>query len=193
VYLAVVLFAAYSIIRIVASIDTNTVRQRLSGAVPERVGGGVLIGFGILFLFQAIGVLANATANLTAPTPQLAVAVADLVITPALIIGGVSLERHNSLGYVVGLSLLFQASMLFVGLIIFFLLQPLLATAPFAETDMVVIFTMGVSLLRPVCAVCARRGIKRDTARKLDENDRTSPDPVSTKARAGNRRRESTI
>ena len=59
------------------------------------------------------------------------------------------LWRRNSLGYVVGLGLLFQASLLFIALILFFLLQPLLTTAPFALADTVVVFTMGLVCFIP--------------------------------------------
>ena len=48
-----------------------------------------------------------------------------------------------------GLGLLFQGSMLFIGLIIFLLLQPLLTTAPFVLVDVVVVFIMGLICFVP--------------------------------------------
>ena len=45
------------------------------------------------------------------------------------------LWRRTELGYVAGLGLLFQASMLFIGLIAFLLLRPLLSTVPFDLGD----------------------------------------------------------
>ena len=48
-----------------------------------------------------------------------------------------------------GLGLLFQSSMLFIGLIIFLLLQPFLTAAPFVLTDVVVIFIMGLICFIP--------------------------------------------
>ncbi|CAG0986549.1 hypothetical protein ANRL3_02483 [Anaerolineae bacterium] len=79
-YLVLVVLSAYAMIQVLTSIDAKAVQQQLVGAVPDKFGGGVLV-FGILFLFQAIGVLFNSLSNL-APSSKLAVAVADLVITP---------------------------------------------------------------------------------------------------------------
>ena len=58
---------------------------------------------------------------------ELAPHVSDVMIAPALVIGGVLLWRREALGYVVGLGLLFQTSMLFVGLILVLILQPFLS------------------------------------------------------------------
>jgi len=56
---------------------------------------------------------------------------------------------RKELGYVTGLGMLFQGSMLFIALIIFLLLQPFLTTAPLAIADIVVIFTMGLICFIP--------------------------------------------
>lgn len=45
--------------------------------------------------------------------------------------------------FVSGLGLLFSASILFIGLIGFLLLQPLMTDAPFARIDVIVVFFMG--------------------------------------------------
>jgi hypothetical protein len=58
------------------------------------------------------------------------------------------LLRRMDLGYVGGLGLLFAASMLFVALIAYLLLQPLLTGAPFAPVDVLVVFLMGI-----VCSI----------------------------------------
>jgi hypothetical protein len=75
--------------------------------------------------------------------------IAYLLITPAWVIGGVLLWRHKALGYVTGAGLLFQASMLFVGLLIYFIFQPLLAKVPFPAQDFAVIFGMGLVCFIP--------------------------------------------
>ena len=64
-------------------------------------------------------------------------------------IGGILLWRRKPLGYVTGAGLLFQASMLFIGLIVFLLLQPLLTAAPFALVDTVVTFILGLICFVP--------------------------------------------
>jgi hypothetical protein len=149
-YLALVMLSAYSTIALVASIDGQTVRRRLTGAVPERVAGGVLVGLGTLFLVRVVAVVVEALISLTPlPKTELALLVADFLIAPALIIGGVLLWRRRALGYVGGTGLLFQASMLFVSLILILLLQPFLTGTPFAPVDVLVVFIMGLICFIP--------------------------------------------
>jgi hypothetical protein len=59
------------------------------------------------------------------------------------------LWRKQALGYVAGAGLLFQTSMLFVGLILVLLLQPLLTNAPFALADVLVVLAMGLIAFIP--------------------------------------------
>jgi hypothetical protein len=149
-HLALVMLSVYTIIGLVTSIDGQAVQQRLTGALPERVAGGILAGLGLLFFLQVIGVMVNA---LTSQTPiaetELALHTSDFLISPAWVIGGVLLWRRKEFGYVIGLGLLFQASMLFIGLIIFLLLRPLLSTAPFVLADVVVTFILGLICFIP--------------------------------------------
>jgi hypothetical protein len=149
-YLTLVTLSTYTLIGLVASIDETAIQQRLTGVVPERAAGGILAGLGILFSLRVIGVMIGALVNQTPiVTTELSVLVSDFTIIPAWIIGGVLLWRREALGYVTGLGLLFQASMLFIGLIIFLLLQPILTTAPFILTDVVVVFIMGLVCFTP--------------------------------------------
>jgi len=140
----------YTLIALVASIDGKAVQQRLSGGVPERFAGGVLAGLGLLFFLRVIGVMVGA---LTSGNPlteaELAVNISDFLTTPAWVIGGILLWKRSEFGYVCGLGLLFQGSMLFVALIIFLLLQPLLTSPPFAIADVVVIAVMGLICFIP--------------------------------------------
>jgi hypothetical protein len=149
-HLTLVTMSTYTLIGLVASIDRQIVQHRLAGAVPERLAGGVVAGMGLLFLLRVIGVLANALTSQTAmAATELALNTVDFLIAPAFLIGGVSLWRRKGLGYVTGLGLLFQASMLFIGLIISLMLQSLLTTAPFALVDVLVIFVMGLICFIP--------------------------------------------
>jgi hypothetical protein len=78
-----------------------------------------------------------------------AVAVTDLLIMPFWVIGGILLWRRQAFGYVTGTGLLFQASMLFVGLLVFFILQPFIAAVPFPIADFVIILVMGMVCFIP--------------------------------------------
>jgi hypothetical protein len=160
--LFLMMLSAYTLIALVAMVDGKAVREKLTGGVHERLGGGVLAGLGLLFFLRTIGVLLNAinTGGTLAQT-EMAVNIADFLIAPAWIIGGILLWRRRELGYVTGLGLLFQGSMLFIALIVFLLLQPLLTTAPFAVVDVIVIFLMGLICFIPF--VLFLRGVMANT------------------------------
>ena len=99
---------------------------------------------------RVIAVFAEAIINQTAlPRTEIALNVSDFFLSPALIIGGILLWKRKAFGYVTGAGLLFQTSMLFIGLIIFLLLQPVLTGAPFALVDTIVILIMGLVFFIP--------------------------------------------
>jgi hypothetical protein len=145
-----VALSAYTVIGLVAAIDGKAVQQRLAGAVPERVAGGILAGLGLLFLGM---VIINQLIALLGQAPPaetvLATQVADTVIVSSWIIGGILLWRRKGLGYVAGLGLLFQGSMMFIAVIAFVLLRPLLSTASFNPVDVVVLAVMGLVCFVP--------------------------------------------
>jgi hypothetical protein len=149
-YLLIVLLSAYLVFDLLKNIDREFIQKQLAGAVSEKVAGWVLVVFGILFIFRAVGMIAQAfVAQTPLPPSELGVLIADLVLSALLILGGVWLLRRKPLGYVSGLGLLFAASMLFIGLIIFLLLQPILTHVPFALLDVVVVFIMGLVCFIP--------------------------------------------
>ncbi len=149
-HLTLVMLSVYTLIGLLASIDGKVVQQRLTGEVPERLAGGVLAGLGLLFSLLVIGAIVQTLISQTPLTEtELALHVADFLITPAWVVCGVLLWQRKAFGYVAGLGLLFQASMLFVGLIIVLLLQPFLTAAPFSLVDVVVIFAMGLICFIP--------------------------------------------
>ena len=148
-YLALVLLSTYSILDLLKSIDKKSVQEQLSEGVPVRTAGWVLVVFGVLFTFRAIGMIAEASTNQTMlPISEIS-AFADIAISILWIAGGVLLLRRSSLGYVSGLGLLFVGSMLFIGLIMFLLLQPVLTDAPFVLVDIIVVFIMGLICFIP--------------------------------------------
>ncbi len=149
-HLVLVSMSVYTMTALITAIDTQAVQQRLTGVVPERLSGGVLAGLGALFLLRVIGtIVGSISGGASIPQTELALHFADFMLSPALIIGGVSLWRRKGLGYVAGLGLLFQTSMLFIGLIVFLLIQPLITDTPFALVDTVVIFVMGLICFIP--------------------------------------------
>ena len=150
-HLILVTLSMYTLTILVATIDGKKIQQQLAGVLHERIAGGILVGMGILFLIQVIGVMIESLINQTPMVvTEFATHVSDFLISPALIIGGILLFRHKEFGYVSGLGLLFQASMLFIGLIIFMIVQPFLTSEPFLLLDVLVVFIMGLICFIPL-------------------------------------------
>lgn len=149
-YLALAGLSGWTVLRLVRGLDWAAGRAALDGAVPRRLAGGVLVGLGGLFFLRAAAQLASWISGQAAlAAPELGTLAADLLTTPLWVIGGVLLWRRHGLGYLSGLGLLFSASLLFVGLLVYFLLQPLLSGAPFAAVDFAVVALMGLVCFVP--------------------------------------------
>ena len=150
-HLTLTALSVYTIIILVANIDGEKIQQRLTGVVYERITGGILVTMGLLFTLQVVGVLADSLINqIPVTVTELALHVSDFLISPALVIGGILLWRRKEFGYVSGLGLLFQASMLFIGLIVFLIVQPILNSTPFLLGDILVVFIMGLICFIPL-------------------------------------------
>jgi hypothetical protein len=138
-YIALVGLSVWGALQSVSNMEREGIREKLQGTIPNRFAGGVLTAFGLLFFLRAVAEFFDGAAGMSA----FGVLIADLLITPLWIFGGLALWRRRAWGYAAGMGLLFQASMLFVGLLIFFLLQQFLTDVPFPATDFAVVFGMG--------------------------------------------------
>jgi hypothetical protein len=158
-HFALVLMSTCALVILVSRIDASTIRERLAGAVLERAAGSVLTGLGVLFLLRAIGMLISGITHRTPiPRTDVAVDVADLLITPLWVIGGVLLIRRKTFGYVASVGLLFQASMLFIALAVFLPLQSFLMGGAFRLADAVMILVMGSVCFVPLVLFVRKAG-----------------------------------
>jgi len=144
-YLALALLSAYAILRLLSSVDVISVQAQLKGRVAERISGGALVGFGILILGLAVGEILQSDITWA----ELSVRIADLLVAPFWVAGGILLWRKQGLGYVIGMGLLFQANMLFIGLFAFFILQPFVIGVPFPLDDFLVVAVMSLVCIVP--------------------------------------------
>jgi hypothetical protein len=175
-YLILVVLTGYTIVAVVAGIDHETVMDRLQGRVPVRLSAAVLTILGIAIFLRVFFVLASSlsgTADL--PVTELAVLLPDALLSPAWVIGGLMLWRRRPLGYVAGLGLLFQTSMLFIGLIIVLFLQPVLTNAQFSPLDVIVVAVMGSVTFVPT-ALFLRGAMGSET--EAGTEDRPTPRAV---------------
>lgn len=139
-YITLVGLTAWSIFNLIRHIDLLELKQLLLGAVPVRFTAGVLMVLGLLFLLRAGDIIIKALAadKMLPPTEF-----ADLISSVIWIFGGIVLCQKKALGYIVGAGLILQASILFVGLLIYFILQPVVSKTAFPLEDFIVIFFMG--------------------------------------------------
>ena len=144
-YFILVLGSLFTFLYFIHSVDRELIQQRLSGHVYEKLSGGVLVGLGVAFFFRALNIIAGSIMSGTAvPTTDLSVLISDIVLSLAWIISGVLLWERKAVGYVSGGALLFQGATLFVGLILFLLLNPLLMRIPFDLAAVIIILFMSV-------------------------------------------------
>jgi hypothetical protein len=148
--LLLLVLSAYTTIALVSFIDAPAVQRRLAGVAPERLAGGALSVWGILFILIVFGSLLDPLLT-GAPVAisDRALHIADLIIAPALVIGGLLLWRRRPLGYVAGVGLLFQVNMLFVGVIAVLILQPLFSSEPLRLDEIGVLAVMWLVGLIP--------------------------------------------
>jgi hypothetical protein len=149
-FVTLVLLSAYLIYMLVRTIEWDSVQTRLTGQVSEKFSGGVLVFYGVAFFFLAMGVITGASANQgTISMTAVGVAIADIVLSALLFIGGILLFQRKPLGYASGMGLLFAASALFIGVILVVLLQPVLTDAPFVLDEVVTLAGMALVCFIP--------------------------------------------
>lgn len=154
-YVVQTVLSIYTLVRLLASLDASAVHLKLRSKVYERISGGALIGMGLLFT----GLVSQIITNPASTPSEVATGVADLTIIPLLLVGGILLWWRQSWGYVLGGGVLFLMSMLFVGLLVFFILQPFVASVPFPLDDFVAIAVMSLFCFVPLMLFL--RGIRK--------------------------------
>jgi hypothetical protein len=149
-YLLLVTLSAYTMIGLVASIDGEAVRRRLTGVVPARTAGGVLVGLTGLFVVINVGNIITATTSQPAGTLDLApVWIADFVaVIPTCLVGGFLLWWRKALGYVAGAGLLLQYSLLRIGLAVVLAFPAIYDASPVDVGGLVTMLAVGL-----VCSI----------------------------------------
>jgi hypothetical protein len=134
-YVALVVLSAYTTIGVVARIDGDAVRRRLSRA-PARAVGGVLVGVGFLATAGLAALVIPALGDPAAVAPLLhARWIVDFTVgNPVLLLGGVLLWRRAGLGYAIAAGLLFLSGVNGVAFAVGGVLGALLTATPIEAT-----------------------------------------------------------
>ncbi len=144
-YFTILVLSVYTVIGLIVSIDGEQVRNNLSGLVFEKLSGWILVIFGIFIFFRFYSVFANSLiTQKIISSYELSVTKADFLLCPAWIICGILLIKKKALGYVGAAGLLFKLCMLFIGLLAYFIITPVLTEASFRTVDFIVIFILTI-------------------------------------------------
>lgn len=151
-YLFLVMLSAYTIIAMVASIDEAAVRHQLSGRVPIRTAGGILLGITLgVFIYQIVAIVTALINQNPVDRMELAQWIDDLVVvSPPLFITGFLMLQRKALGYVAAMGLLLLCSMLFIGLVPVMVIQALLKNAPVDVIGILVVLVSGMICFIPL-------------------------------------------
>jgi hypothetical protein len=145
-----VALSTYTLVRLLLEMDHTRIKDQLEGRIPAKFSGWVLIVFGGAFLALAVSQIYSGIQQGTIPPlGENAVAVADILVSLGWIGGGTLLLWKRPLGYSSGLGLLVAASFLFLGLILFFFLAPLLVARPFDWVEVITVLVMGLVAFIP--------------------------------------------
>ena len=146
---ALLMLSAFLLFDLLRNIDGEVVQKILTGAVFERFSGVVLAFFGIAFFFLAVSVVSEARASQSISMPEVGVSVADMLLSVFLLVGGILFFLRKPLGYANGPGMLFAAMLLFIGVLLFVIVQPLLSDAIFSWNDLIVLGSMAIICLIP--------------------------------------------
>ena len=150
-HIFLITLSAYTIIGIIVSINSAEVRQRLSGLIPAKTTGCILMSLAILVVVYQIVMIIIVLINQTTPDNlERVLWIGDLVIgSPALLVGGFLLFRRRALGYVTGAGLLLMCSLLFIGLIPAMVFQALSAETPIDVIGIFIVLVSGMICFIP--------------------------------------------
>ena len=148
--LALVVLSLITLVLLLRALDHQAVMEKLEGRVGEKVSGWILVFFGLAFIALAVSIIFIGIQEGTIPPlGENAISVADIVVSLGWVSGGITLLRKKPLGFSMGLGLLVAASALFIGLILFFFLAPLVAGRPFDWIEVITILAMGMICFIP--------------------------------------------
>ena len=124
-YAFIIALCGYTMIAIVASIDGEAVRRRLSDTVPAKTAGGILVGLAVfVFLYNIVEVITALNGDKTLSNIDKSLLINDFTVTaPSVLIGGFLLWKRKAFGYVAGAGLLFMYGLLSLSVVPVTLIQ----------------------------------------------------------------------
>ena len=148
--LVLVVLSLIALVLLLRAIDHQEIMEKLEGKVGEKTAGWILVIFGLAFISLAVSTIITGFREGTIPPlGENAVSVADILVSLGWVGGGILLLRKKPLGFSTGLALLVAASFLFLGLILFFFLAPLVTDRSFDWIEVITVLAMGLVCFIP--------------------------------------------
>ena len=97
-----------------------------------------------------------ANGNVVLPLPDIGVNIADLIICSLWIVSGILFFIKSTAGCIMGFVCYFHGSMLFIALMIFMVVQPVLCGTEFVMADFIAIMIMSLTFLVPFILLARR-------------------------------------
>lgn len=144
-YLLIFLLSGIVLYKLLKDMDIMTIKGSISEVISNRWLSALLILFGMMFLFRAgIKIGNHFIGKAFLLNTEIALNIADIVFSLIWISCGIALLRRKPLGYVSSLGLLFQLCMLFVGLILVLIIQPIIMGELLPFVDLIVLAIMSL-------------------------------------------------
>lgn len=150
-YLIIFSFAIYTMIGLIANIDSTTIKDKFVNTVPNKVSGGILIGLAVVIILRQVALMLNTLINnaIVADT-ELAVWIDDFVIgVPTMLISGWHLWKSKPFGYITGGGLLIAYTLLSLGLIPYLIIQSKLQNSHVDIAGIIILSIMALTCLIP--------------------------------------------
>jgi len=161
--LGLVILSFIALVLLLKAMDHQAVMEILEGKVGEKAAGWILVIFGLTFIGLAVTTIATGIQEgAIPPLGENAVSIADILVSLGWVGGGITLLRKRPLGFSTGLGLLVAASFLFLGLILFFFLAPLVTDRGFDWIEVITVLAMSLICFIPTGLFW--RGIVRSTS-----------------------------
>lgn len=120
-----------------------------------RVVKLILVAMGLIFVGRAlVNLIRSMDGDVNLPLPDIWVNIADMIICTLWIISGILLFSKKRSTYIAGMISYLHGSLLFLSLIIFMAIKPLLCGTEFIAADLFVIGIMVWYFLFPVFSLC---------------------------------------
>lgn len=146
----------YTLVNAGTAVDWASIGRAAEARAPARVAGGVAAVMGIAFLLRAAGLLLGPAAGMEViPDAELALNLTDLLVSPAWILAGALLVLKRPAGFSLSIAVLFQASLLFLGLIVLLLVRPSMTDVPFDLGELLAVCVLGLLAFLPFAVLVA--------------------------------------